>query len=468
MSVLGLLTMLLGMGDRLAIEAAMVYLVAHALYKAGLFLVAGAVDHETGEKDLQRLGGLARSMPVLGGAASLLALSMAGVIGSVGFVGKELVFEASLQAASSWLLTSASLAAGLLMVTVAFHAGFHPFFGRKSADFPKQPHNGPMSLWAGPVVLALAGLAFGVWPEILSNSLVSPAVSAVIHEATTVHLKVWHGFNKALLLDGIALAGGAALFLGIIPLRETLTKWDPTARFGPARCYDAALSGMLRFAAWQTRILQNGYLRLYLITIVLTAATLVGSVIVFSRSLPSKIFLIRDIEVYEVGLALVILAAAVTVVCVSSRLAAVAALGVVGYGVGILYVMFGAPDLAITQFVIETLTVILFMLVVYRMKGDKKVSSPAVRGRDAMVSLSAGAVMTVLILLSGSSGWFSSISDYYGAHSVSEAHGRNIVNVILVDFRGIDTLGEITVLAIAGIGVFALLRLRLADTEDVS
>jgi multicomponent Na+:H+ antiporter subunit A len=256
------------------------------------------------------------------------------------------------------------------------------------------------------------------------------------------------------------------LFLMISPLREWLTKRDVTGKYGPARCYDAGLSGILRLAAWQTRILQNGYLRIYLITIVLTTVILVGGLTLFSRSLPPNIFFVTDVKIHEIGLAAVILIAALMVVQVTSRLAAVAALGVVGYGVGILYVMFGAPDLAITQFVIETLTVILFVLVFYRLEGYKFASSRMTRIRDAIISLSAGALMTVLVLLSGSSGWFPSISGYYGEHSVSDAHGRNIVNVILVDFRGIDTLGEITVLSLAGIGVFALLKLRPPREED--
>lgn len=465
MSVLGLLTMLLGMGGQLAVEAAMVFLIAHAFYKAGLFLVAGVVDHETSVRDLRELGGLARSMPLVAGSAVLLALSMAGVIGTFGFLAKELLFEASLHHPSKVLLTCASLAGGLLMVTVACLAGWLPFFGPKR-EYMTQPRNGPVSLWLGPLVLAFLGLIGGLQPSILAGSIVSPAVSAVMQVSASVQLKVWHGFNTALALDGIALAGGVVLFLLISPLREWLTRWDVTGKYGPARCYDAGLSGLLRLAAWQTRVLQNGYLRIYLITIVLTTVILVGGLTLFSRSLPPNIFFVTDVKLHEIGLSAVILIAALMVVQVTSRLAAVAALGVVGYGVGILYVMFGAPDLAITQFVIETLTVILFVLVFYRLEGYKFASSRMVRIRDAIISLSAGALMTVLVLLSGSSGWFPSISGYYGEHSVSDAHGRNIVNVILVDFRGIDTLGEITVLSIAGIGVFALLKLRPPRKED--
>jgi multicomponent Na+:H+ antiporter subunit A len=465
MSVLGLLTMLLGMGGQHAVEAAMVFLIAHAFYKAGLFLVAGAVDHETGVRDLKQLGGLARAMPLVAGPAVLLALSMAGVIGTFGFLAKEMFFEASLHHAASTMLTAVSLAAGLLMVTVACLAGWKPFFGAPR-EYPRTPHNGPPSLWLGPLILAALGLVTGLAPAILSGSLISPAVSAVRGEAITVPLKVWHGFNTALLLDGLALVGGMVLFLLITPLRDALNRWDLTGKIGPARWYDAAMAGLARVAEWQTRLLQNGYLRIYLITIVLATVALVGGVALVSHSLPPDIFTISDLKIHELGLSVMILIAAVMVVHVSSRLAAIAALGVVGYGVGILYVMFGAPDLAITQFVIETLTVILFVLVFYRLKDYRLASTPLTRCRDIVISLSAGAMMTVLVLLSSSSTGFDKISAYYGEHSVELAHGRNIVNVILVDFRGIDTLGEITVLAIAGIGVFALLKLKPSTGEE--
>lgn len=465
LSVLGLLTMLLGIGGSAAVQAAIVFLLAHAFYKAGLFLVAGAVDHETGERDLQRLGGLAGKMPVITAAGVLSALSMAGVIGTIGFLSKELMFESVLNSADAFVLTTASLATAVMLVAVAVMVGWQPFFGAaKQTD--RVPHNGPISLWLGPLLLAMLGVTTGVIPWILSVPIVSPAVSAVLAETTAIDLHVWHGISVALVLDVLALIGGVTLFVFIRPVREKLKAWDRTSAYGPAKWYDAGLNGLIEFADWQTRILQSGYLRRYLLTVVLTTVLLVGGVMLFSGTLPPEIFQFRDLQIHELGLSVIILFAAGMAIHTQSRLAAVAALGVVGYGVGILYIMFGAPDLAITQFVIETLTVILFVLVLYRLEPYQSLSSNVTRYRDIIISLSAGALMTVLILLAGSSPWFPSISDYYSQNSAVLAHGRNVVNVILVDFRGIDTLGEITVLSVAGLGVYALLKLRPEQRKD--
>ena len=466
MSILGLLTMLLGIGTPLAAEAAMVYLIAHALYKAGLFLVAGVVDHETGERDIKTLGGLALEMPLVATAAVLAGLSMAGVIGTIGFVAKELLFEATLHASYASLLVSASLIAGMLMVTVAGLVSWRPFFGTRPT-YSRKPGNGGFSLWIGPLLLSLAGLVTGLGPQILEAEILSPAVSAILQKSTEIHLAVWHGFNTALVLDIIALAGGVALFFSIRTVRATLNAWDVGGRMGPSRWYESGLAGMMRLAVWQTRLLQNGYLRLYLATFALTTLLLVGGVMLLSRTLSPELFVLDDLKIHELMLVGVILVAAGVVVHVSNRLAAIAALGVVGYGVGILFVMFGAPDLAITQFLIETLTVILFVLVFYRLEEYRPVSTGRQRIRDLTICLSAGIVMTLLVLLSGSTHWFTPISEYYREHSVDLAHGRNIVNVILVDFRGIDTLGEISVLAIAGMGVYALLRLRPGDPQEM-
>jgi multicomponent Na+:H+ antiporter subunit A len=464
-SVLGILTMLLGTGTSLAIKGALVFLVAHAFYKAALFLMAGAIDHETDERDVTRLGGLGRAMPCIAASGVLAGLSMAGVLPTLGFLAKEELFAASLEAAQSIVLTTASVVAGSWMVTVAVLVGAKPFWGTR-VPTPRQPQNGPPSLWLGPLVLALLGLATGLFPNLLADALVGPAVTAVTQVSTEVHLQVWHGFTVPLLLDVVALAGGVGMFFVIGPVRRGIRSWDRILlRWGPGGAYEHGLWALNEVARYQTRFFQNGYLRYYLITIILTTVGLVGSLLAFSGGLPEGMVQLSDLRIHEVGVAVLILLAAATAIHAESRLAAIASLGVVGYAVGILYVMFGAPDLAITQFLIETLTVILFVLVFYRLRSYQRISSRVVRVRDVAISLSAGALMTMLVLLAGSAQWFPAISTYYDANSVRLAHGRNIVNVILVDFRGIDTLGEITVLSVAALGVFALLKLWPGRSE---
>ncbi len=464
-SALGALTLLLGIGTKLSIKAAMTFLITHAFYKAALFLVAGAVDHATHQRDVEKLGGLARKMPVTATAAVLAALSMAGVIPLIGFLSKELLFEAALDAPSlNLLLTLVVLIASIWIVAAAAIGCIKPFFG-SSAHTPQHAHEAPLSLWIGPVLLALSGLAVGLAPQWLAGPLVAAASSAVLGTATQVKLALWHGLTWSLALDWIAILGGVAFYLWRSPVRQFIARFETLLKHGPARWYEWGLNGLNAVAAWQTRTIQSGYLRFYLMTIVLTAVGLVGYVLVVrGGGFPSSIKT-SDWRFHEVGLAVIVLLAAGAVVFARSRLGAIAAMGVVGYGVGLLFVLFGAPDLAITQFVIETLTVILFVLVFYHLKRFKEFSRRRSRARDAVIALAAGALMTVLVLIASLTQWHQSISTYFVENSYTAAHGRNVVNVILVDFRGIDTLGEITVLAVAGIGVYALLKLRLDKSK---
>jgi multisubunit Na+/H+ antiporter MnhB subunit len=213
-------------------------------------------------------------------------------------------------------------------------------------------------------------------------------------------------------------------------------------------------------AGGQTRLLQSGYLRYYLMIVFVSTAGLAGATLIGRGRLVEP----EDwsgLHFYDVGLVVLILLATVATVLAKSRLAAIAALGVVGYGVALVFVLFGAPDVAMTQFLVETLTVILFVLVFYHLRESPALSRPLARGRDALLAAAVGVLMTALVLVATDLQYHPPISSEFVKRSVREAHGRNLVNVILVDFRGLDTLGEITVLAAAGIGVYALLKLRV-------
>ena len=212
-------------------------------------------------------------------------------------------------------------------------------------------------------------------------------------------------------------------------------------------------------AVGQTRLLQSGYLRFYLLIVLTTTVGLVGTTLVGRGNLVGLANW-SDLRFYEAGLFLLILLATFVTVLARRRLAAIAALGVVGYGVALVFVLFGAPDLAMTQFLVETLTVILFVLVFYHLPESNVISRATSRVRDATVAAAVGVLMSALVLIAADAQYYPSISAYFSEHSLSEGHGRNIVNVILVDFRALDTLGEITVLAVAGVGVYALLKLR--------
>jgi len=466
-STLGALVLLLGLDTVLSVKAAMLFLLAHALYKGALFLVAGAVDHETGTRDVTRLGGLARAMPLTAVAAGLAALSMAGLPPMLGFINKELLYEAKLQAPrAAALVTGAGVLANVFLVAVAGIVGLAPFF-RRRADLPKKPHEAPPAMLLGPLLLAGMGLSCGLFPEVIANSLLSAAVSAVRAEATTVELKLWHGINPVFALSVLTLAAGAGVYAARGVIRRAGPLADAVGRWGPQRWYTLLLAGLNGLARAQTRLLQNGYLRVYLMVIIVTTVGMAGSALLLRGGLSGPIGDLSDVRPYEGIIAVLILAAALMAVLTPSRLAAAAALSVIGYGVAIIYMLFSAPDLAMTQFAVETLTVILFVLVVYRLPRFAPFSGRRARVRDALLAFLAGALMTALVLTATAVPRQSHLASYFAENSWTRAHGRNVVNVILVDFRALDTLGEITVLSVAAIGVYALLRLRLEGPAEV-
>ena len=459
-SALGMLTLLIGLGSDHALEAAVVLLLAHGLYKGALFLVAGALDHESGTRDATQLGGLYSKMKLTAIAGGAAALSMAGLPPLFGFISKELTYESALEF-GPWL-TGVVVLAGLFFVFVAGVVGVGPFWG-KPKQTPKSAHEAPFSLWLGPLVLSGLSLVIGVFPNSVSGSLVSPAVSAALGETIKVKLALWHGVNTAFLLSLLTIASGVGLFAIRDPLRAGLSRlsW----RWGPAFLYDRSLDGLNALARRQTRFLQNGYLRFYLFTIVFVGTGLAGFALFIRGGLhwPEEV---TDIRFYEAALAVLILCGAFVATISRSRLGAVAALGVAGYGVSLIYLLFGAPDLAMTQFLIESLTVILFVLAFYHLPHFAQLSSRASRLRDLAIALLAGGLMTTLVLSAVGIQLYPRISSYFVENSLPLAHGRNVVNVILVDFRGIDTMGEITVLGIAAIGVYALLKLHTGRDEE--
>jgi len=464
-STLGTLVLLLGIGSSIAVKGAAVLLLAHAMYKGSLFLMAGGLDHETGTRDITAMGGLARSMPVSMLAASLAALSMAGLPPLVGFISKEVLYEATLEDAV-WpaLITAVAVAGNVFVVAAAGLVAIKPFWG-EWVETPKHPHEGPVGLWLGPVLLAGLGLFVGLAPGVVSHDLIAPAASAVLQKETTVKLALWHGINPMLVLSVITVGLGVAAYVWRERLGNRLNILDPGSRFGPARIYQEAVDGLPRFATAVTSVLQSGYLRLYLTTIVVVTVGLVGFTLA-SRVDAGGMWRTPDVRIYEILVAGMILAGALGVTLMRSRMASVAALGTVGYGIALLYVLFSAPDLAMTQFAIETLTVLLFVFVIYRLPKYATLTSRRDRVRDAVVALLAGAMMTTLVLIVTAEPLRSRLTPYFAENSLPLGKGRNIVNVILVDFRAFDTLGEITVLSVAAIGVYALMKLRLGQAGD--
>ena len=264
----------------------------------------------------------------------------------------------------------------------------------------------------------------------------------------------------------ITIAGGVALYFAIDRLRSLAAVSDQIAGvIGPQRLYDSLMDGIIGVGEFQNRLIFSAYMRYYISIVVITFSAALIAVLAFEADLDG-ILKTPDARFYELGVAGIIVVAAIALTFLRSRLGAVAALGVVGYGVALIFIMFSAPDLAMTQFAIETLTVVLFVLVIYRLPTFKPLSTTRARVRDAVIACTVGGIMTTLVLIITSNSLESRLTPFFAASSYVEAKGQNVVNVILVDFRGFDTMGEITVLAIAAIGVYALLKLNLNQPDD--
>ncbi|MCY3947183.1 MAG: proton-conducting transporter membrane subunit [Anaerolineaceae bacterium] len=461
-SSLGLLVTLLGLGTKLAAEAAALYLLAHALFKGALFMVAGAIDHATGTRDLRRLRGLAGALPTSALAAGLAGLSMAGLPLLAGFAAKEFIYEAALFSGGSvWLLTLLLLAGNVAFVVVAQQMTLRIFAGT-SLSF-ESFHAPAIPLWLAALVPGALGLALGLLPDVTAT-LAGSAARAIYGAPVTIHLFVLPGsVTPMLLLSALTIAAGATLYRRRMQLEPWLHWLDQGARLGPERAFRRLVEGLPRFAERVTALQQNGRLRSYVLWIV-GAWLLLLALTWALRSAPGVpadlLARLADLRFHEFILVLVILAGLASVMLANTLMTLIVSLGVVGIGTAIVFILFGAPDLAMTQFSIETLGVILFVLVLYRLPGVVRLSPRRTVLRDSILTGLAGAVVTLMILVITDLPLVSPLKTWFAGVSEPLGHGHNVVNVILVDFRGFDTMGEITVLGIAAIGIFALLKLR--------
>jgi multicomponent Na+:H+ antiporter subunit A len=298
-------------------------------------------------------------------------------------------------------------------------------------------------------------------------SAVSSAVSAVLARPVAMHLALWHGFTPMIALSMLTVISGVIIYLFQARLRDLARRGAWLAARGPASWYFWSVEKLKALASWQTHVLQSGYLHHYVSTIVLTTLALVSFTLIKKGGFHIALGL-GDIRLVDLIVAILMLAAACVTVWVPSRVGAIVAMGVIGYGLALIFIDFGAPDLAMTQFLIETMTVILFVWVIYRLPKLIKESTRTQRIRNAFVAIASGMLMSILVLVALSVQEGSRLSGFFAENSYILAHGRNIVNVIIVDFRGMDTLGEITVLSLAGVGVYTLLKLKPADSQDIT
>jgi multicomponent Na+:H+ antiporter subunit A len=464
-SSLGLLVLLTGLGSPHAAEAASLYLVAHALFKGALFMIAGILDHETGTRDITLLGGLQDAMPLTFAAAMTAAFSMGGLPPAFGFLAKEEIYgtlsSAGLGAA---IATVTAICANALMFAIAFAVALKPFAGQ-SRRTPKHPHEAPPQLLSGPVVLAVLGVLAAIFSGNWHYYISSPMAAAVKGSTARIDISLAPHVGLPLALSILTILLGAAVYWRLDDARRLVADFV-RALPGPDRGFDHLVTGLVRLAHGITGVLQPGRLRHYVtVTFILVAAMLLSTPIIHGE-LPAAPNWPADLQWHEAAVGLVAIIGLGAVIAARDRLTAIVSLGIQGFAVAMIFLLFGAPDLAFTQFMVETLSVVILALVMTRLKLSVTDRRPAPRMvLDALIAIACAAGFTLMLMKSTQQPFDGRLTAFFNQYSKQIAHGENVVNVIIVDFRGTDTLGEIAVVTITGLAILALIGLRTGTSQ---
>lgn len=460
-SHLGLIMFLVGLGSPLAAAAAVLHVLNHASFKAPLFMVAGIVDHETGSRDMRQLGGLWAAMPWSGTLAVLAAASMAGVPLTNGFVSKEMFFAEAV-GTGWWLVPVVVTLAGACSVAYSLRLVHDTFFHGPLGEVPnRHPHEPPLGMRLPATLLVVVAIAAGLAPSLVFGPLVQVATGAMVGQPLPeLHLALWHGVNVPLLMSALALLLGVALYAALQRERR-LHRMVSERWFGALQgrvLFERAVDAALGLAGRVTSALENGSLQRYVAWLV-GAAIVVAAAVLAGQGLQAggRPRLPANALAWVVwGL---LAAACVALVLLHRwRFLAVVLVGVVGLVTSLVFVSLSAPDLALTQLSVELVsTVLLLMGLALLPQHSPRESSADRRLRDALLAIAGGAGIAWIAWLMLTRD-YDSIAWYFLEQSLPKGGGTNVVNVILVDFRGYDTFGEITVLGIAAIGVLALLE----------
>ncbi|TRM12773.1 Na+/H+ antiporter subunit A [Lentibacillus cibarius] len=471
-SQLGMIMAMLGFGTEAAAFAAVFHILCHATFKGSLFMVAGIVDHETGTRDIRKLGGLMTFMPMSAALALFGTFSMAGIPLPFlnGFYSKEMFFQSTLD-----LPAGANVVATFLVDIIPYLAVFGSIFtfvyslyflfgtfaGKKQVDqLPKHPHEAPIGMLLSPFILVLGVILIGLFPNAFNGTFIAHAAEAVAGSAVVENIKFWHGLSPAFQMSLAVVAIGTILV-------STRRKWSKVYTFVPGgrsinNIYDAIISKLDSWSRRITTFYMTGSLRLYMAIILSTIMLVTLSFMLVTDGFTINSNDLAPVRLTEIAVVLVIIAAAIGTIFARQNLAAILIVGVVGYGVSLLFVIYRAPDLALTQLVVETVSVALFLLCFYHLPNLRnKKDSTGTRLTNGIVSIGFGTLMTLIGISAHSSDWFGTISDYFLKTSHSLGGGDNVVNVILVDMRGLDTLFEITVLGIAALAIYSLIKIKI-------
>lgn len=455
---LGILVMLIGLDGPVSSIAVCAFIVAHAFYKAALFFCAGTAIHATHISELRKLGGLARFLPFTALAAILASLSMAGFPPFVGFIAKEYLFEAQLDSSWSALPVVVAVAVNGVMVAIAAVVSLRPFFLRSKT--PSVLHGETPGLLIGPLVLGLMGVVAGVVSGFFSHYFIAPAATAVYGMPVQFHFSLWHGLTPMLALSVGVITLGALMAWKWDAMHHMLDRAPLLSRINANRIYQFVMDGVLAVARGCTARLQNGDSRHYMF---LTCLALVGIGLwsMVTSGAANSLALDGDIRILPTALLIFGFIGAVVAARTSALLPGLVGVGVVGYASALFFLLHGAPDLALTQFAVETLVLIVLMAIMVRLpERAESTRSSKERWIDGGLALVFGLVVFVALANMLSLPFDSSLSDFFGASSFHEAHGQNVVNVIIVDYRALDTMGEIAVVGFAALSVWSLLRRR--------
>lgn len=458
-SALGVLVLLLGIDTKESVKAALVFLFVHAFYKSALFMLAGFVDKKMGTKHIDKLGGLMRILPIGFVIASISLLSMAGLPPILGFIGKELIYEAKVQTPGiASIILILGVASNILMVAVSFLLLSKIFFGQPKSIVNKLGLSKSYYL-LGPGVMAILSLGLGLFPALLTP-IIEPALSAIRDETVEIKLKLWHGFNQVFFLSLFTVISGLFIFFLVNRNNTILNLWrkfnDNVFSVQLTDVFSTGIEKFVSFSTKKTKIIQNGVHRYYILTVFVFTSILLWYQVYVTRGW--ELYTSFTLKPFYIsGLIIIIVLSSIFSAFSKSRLFTIIAMGVTGYGISLIFLYYSAIDLAITQIIVETLILVMFALVLQKLPKFAKLSSLRSKVRDLIIALSFGGVMTVLALKATHTDFNHPISDYFIENSYVQAFGKNVVNVILVDFRALDTLGEIIVLAIAALGVFTLI-----------
>lgn len=470
-SQLGMIMAMLGFGTEIAVFAAVFHILNHATFKGSLFMVAGIVDLQSGTRDIRKLGGLFTMLPITGTLALFGTFSMAGIPLPFlnGFYSKEMFFESTLQLS----LTGSNLQQILtqMMPYLAVFGSIFTFvysmylffdvFGKKKHDLqlPKTPKEAPLGMLIPPSILVLGIITIGLFPNAFNRPFLAHALEAINPQAASQSIGFWHGLNTPFIMSLIVVGMGLVLY-------GTRSAWTKIYQVIPGklsfnRVYDRIIEQIDRRSARITNTYMNGSLKTYISFIIGTIVLVTTTYLFITDGFTIKYDNLAEISVIEIVVVVLIVIASIATIFVNHNLAALLITGIVGYGVSILFLIYRAPDLALTQLVIETVSVVLFLLAFYHLpKMRKRDDQKLTKFKNAVIAIGFGTLMTLIGISAHSSNWFEPISDYFLETAQSIGGGTNVVNVILVDMRGLDTLFEITVLGIAALAVFSLIKLK--------